>query len=551
MKNILMIIGGTAHPFESCGQIFKEAMEHTGQFAVEVTEDRAALVNPAVYDAIVMYTVGGEMSRDQEQGLVNYVRAGKGVLAIHCANAEMDNFKDYSEMVGTAFIKHGPVADFTVETDDDSGAILPRLSSSLTATDEFYLCERRSEAPLRQFQSAMWQFERHNMGYVRDYGQGRVMYTALGHDERTFRHPDFQDLVYKGLRYVCGIEEETPIRFGLLGYGPAFGMGNHHSGQIAATQGFELGAVCDQDEARLQAAKEEQEGDFATFTDVDEMAGSGLIDLGIVILPHALHAWGIGKLLSAGLHVITEKPFAVTVADCDEVIALAKEQGKMLSVYHNRHWDPDVLTLRHIIESGRIGEVYSIESNMAGYGRPGQAWRSHKPVSGGAHYDMGAHQFEKILQILPKENARGEQVNRKASLYGHFLKKMWYDTTNEDYLRAYVRFDAGVEAQLVVSNLCAAAKPLWTVLGTRGSIVIPGWGSAAEVAMIDEHGQRYTAQIDLIKKDNGYYRNVADHLLAGAPLIITPEWAKGTIQCLEGCEIAARENRLVQVEFDF
>ena len=69
--------------------------------------------------------------------------------------------------------------------------------------------------------------------------------------------------------------------------------------------------------------------------------------------------------------------------------------------------------------------------------------------------------------------------------------------------------------------------------------------------MIDEHGQRYTAQIDLIKKDNGYYKNVADHLLAGAPLIITPEWAKGTIQCLEGCEIAARENRLVQVEFDF
>ena len=158
MKNILMVIGGSAHPFESCAQIFKEAMEHTGQFAVEVTEDRAALVNPAVYDAIVMYTVGGEMSRDQEQGLVNYVRGGKGVLAIHCANAEMDNFKDYSEMVGTAFIKHGPVADFTVETDDDSGAILPRLSSSFTATDEFYLCERRSEAPLRQFQSAMWHF---------------------------------------------------------------------------------------------------------------------------------------------------------------------------------------------------------------------------------------------------------------------------------------------------------------------------------------------------------------------------------------------------------
>ena len=546
-----MIIGGRAHPFEACARIFKKAMEDTGQFAVEVTEDRGALVDPSSYDAVVMYTVGGEMSRDQERGLVDYVRGGKGVLAIHCANAEMDAFKDYSEMVGSAFITHGPVCDFGVETAGDAGDILPRLSSSFVVTDEFYLCERRTEAPLREFQHAMWQFERHNMGYVRDYGKGRVMYTALGHDERTFGHADFQDLVYKGLRYVCGMEEEGTVRFGLLGYGPAYGMGNHHSQQIAATQGFELAAVCDRDEVRLEAAKEEQDGDFATFTDAEEMAASGLIDLGVVILPHALHAWGIKTLLGAGLHAITEKPFAVTVAECDEVIALAWEKGKVLSVYHNRHWDPDVLTLCHIVESGRIGEVYSMECNMVGYGRPGQAWRSHKPISGGAQYDMGAHQFEKILQVLPKENGRGEKINRRASLYGNFVKKMWHDTTNEDFIRAYVRFDGGVEAQLMVSNICATSKPLWTVLGTKGAVVIADWSSGADVTTIDEDGKRYEAHLDLIKRDQGYYRNMADHLLADAPLLITPEWAKGTIQCLEGCEIACRENRVVEVDFDF
>ncbi len=556
MKKVLMVIGGTAHPFASCAQIFKGAVEQTGRFAVEVTEDRAALADPSHYDAVVMYTVGGEMSRDQEQGVVNYVRGGKGLLAIHCANAEMDEFKDYGEMVGTAFVKHGPIADFTVETDGDAGDILPRLSPSFSVTDEFYQCELRTQAPLRPFQSAVWQFERYNMGYVRDYGEGRVMYTALGHDERTFRHPDFQDLVYKGLRYVCGLEQETPVRFGLLGYGPLFGMGNHHAQQVATTQGFELGAVCDRDEARLAAAKEEQGGGFATFTDAAEMAASGLIDLCVVILPHAMHAWGIKTLLEADLHVITEKPFAVTVAECDQVMALAKERGKMLSVFHNRHWDPDVMTVRHIVESGRIGEVFSIECNMVGYGRPGQAWRSHKPISGGAAYDMGAHQLEKVLQIVPKENGRGEKINRKASLYGHTLKKMWHDTTNEDFVRAYVRFDGGVEAQLVVSSISAATKPPWIVLGTKGSIVVPNWGGPAEVTMIDEDGQRYSAQIDLIEVSlteaaNAYYKNIADHLLASAPLIITPEWAKGPIQCIEGCEIAARQNKVVEVDFDF
>ena len=68
---------------------------------------------------------------------------------------------------------------------------------------------------------------------------------------------------------------------------------------------------------------------------------------------------------------------------------------------------------------------------------------------------------------------------------------------------------------------------------------------------IDGAGQRYTARIEGVKKENGYYKNLADHLLAGAKLIIAPEWARATIQCIEGCELAAREDRLVEVEFDF
>ena len=109
MKRILMIIGGTAHPFAACARIFKEAVEESGQFEVDVTEDRAPLVDPSGYDAVVLYTVGGEMSRDQEQGLIDYVRKGGGLVAIHCANADMDRFEDYIEMVGTAFIGHDEI----------------------------------------------------------------------------------------------------------------------------------------------------------------------------------------------------------------------------------------------------------------------------------------------------------------------------------------------------------------------------------------------------------------------------------------------------------
>ena len=64
-------------------------------------------------------------------------------------------------------------------------------------------------------------------------------------------------------------------------------------------------------------------------------------------------------------------------------------------------------------------------------------------------------------------------------------------------------------------------------------------------------GKKHITQFATVEKKNGYYKNIADHLLADVPLIITPEWAKGTIQCIAGCEMAASENRVVEVEFDF
>ena len=189
---------------------------------------------------------------------------------------------------------------------------------------------------------------------------------------------------------------------------------------------------------------------------------------------------------------------------------------------------------------------------MTGYGRPGQAWRSHKPISGGLLYDMGAHQFEKILQLIPKTDPGGKPINRKASLYGHFLKKVWHDSTNEDYVRAYVRFDGGVEGQIIQSSICSASKPLWTVLGTKGSVVLNDWRGNAVVTTVDERGRSSTTEVNQEEgRWDGYYKNIADHLLAGAPLFITAEWAKAPIQCIEGCEIAARENRVVEANFDF
>ena len=138
----------------------------------------------------------------------------------------------------------------------------------------------------------------------------------------------------------------------------------------------------------MDVAREEQGNQVATFLDSAEMIEAGIIDLAIVIVPHRYHAPVAKTLLEAGIHVITEKPFTVRVSEADELINLAKQNGVMVSVYHTRHWDTDIMSLKELIKRGAIGELYSVECNMVNYGLPGQAWRTDKSISGGLLYDL-------------------------------------------------------------------------------------------------------------------------------------------------------------------
>ncbi len=77
------------------------------------------------------------------------------------------------------------------------------------------------------------------------------------------------------------------------------------------------------------------------------------------------------KCLQAGKHVVLEKPFCITVAEANAMIDMAREKRLMLSLFHNRRWDGDYLTIRDIIDRGLIGEVFHIECGQAGYRSPG------------------------------------------------------------------------------------------------------------------------------------------------------------------------------------
>ncbi|MDD4337301.1 MAG: ThuA domain-containing protein, partial [Firmicutes bacterium] len=106
MGKILMLTGGGFHPFQLCSSIAKAFLEQTGIFTVEVTEDRNRLIDLSDYSAVIIYTQGGELSEEQENGLLGYVRNGGGVVGIHSAADSWTTNKGYMEMIGAQFREH-------------------------------------------------------------------------------------------------------------------------------------------------------------------------------------------------------------------------------------------------------------------------------------------------------------------------------------------------------------------------------------------------------------------------------------------------------------
>ncbi|MBN2307865.1 MAG: Gfo/Idh/MocA family oxidoreductase, partial [Candidatus Hydrogenedentes bacterium] len=222
------------------------------------------------------------------------------------------------------------------------------------------------------------------------------------------------------------------------------------------------------------------------------------------------------------------------------MIAAARKNGRMLSVFHNRRWDGDYMTIKDVIARGLIGEVFHIEACMGNYGHPGFWWRSDKRIAGGAFYDWGAHVCDWVLGLVPSEIAE---------VSGHFQpKRVWHDVTNEDHCSAMVRFANGVSAHIELSHLAAVGKRRWRILGTRGGIEDSPHGQNTFRVVSYKEGVRLESDVAYRESDwHAYYRNVADHLLTGAPLAVTPESARRVIALIETAEQSSRAGKAMPV----
>jgi scyllo-inositol 2-dehydrogenase (NADP+) len=324
-------------------------------------------------------------------------------------------------------------------------------------------------------------------------------------------------------------------RVGLLAYGA---IGHEHNLAVQATDGLTLAAVCDVSADRLAAARELAAA--AEFSDAEAMLDSGLVDLVVISTPPNSHFHWAREALRRGIHVILEKPMALTVTECDELLSLASASQRLLVVYQNRRYDRDFVTLHHVISEGLIGEVFQYDSFVGGYSEPCSYWHSDAEVSGGAIFDWGSHFLDQVLTVMKEPVDYVTGMNHK---------RHWMHVTNADHAQVTVTFTDGTQASFINSDLAAARKPKFYVLGTRGAIV-GDWDRRAEPAVAD-----LPAILTLHRPDGSteslpledappfaFHRSVVEYLRAGTPLEVSALQSRDVVALMEAAEASAREN---------
>jgi scyllo-inositol 2-dehydrogenase (NADP+) len=317
------------------------------------------------------------------------------------------------------------------------------------------------------------------------------------------------------------------IKVGVVGYGGAFNMGKGHLMEMQKA-GMVPAAVTEIDPARLKVAEADFPG-IGTFASVSAMLKGSDVDLVTIITPHNTHARLAIECLKAGRHVVTEKPFAITTAECDAMIAAAKKSRVTLSTYHNRHWDGCILNAVKMIRGGVIGDVFRIECHMGGWGKPGDWWRTSKTISGGILYDWGVHLLEYALQLV---DAPVVEVAGYARTGFWAPQTPWKKDTNEDEGYLVARLADGGWISLCISSLDSKPKEgQLEITGTKGTFVFSHRDWTATT-----HDGKNTVITKGASPDNEgwkFYQNVADHLTKGTKLVITPEWARRPIHLID------------------
>jgi predicted dehydrogenase len=335
------------------------------------------------------------------------------------------------------------------------------------------------------------------------------------------------------------------VRIGLVGYG--FGGRRFHAPLIASAEGCELAGVVTRAHERRALLVQDHPG-VPAFDSLADLAASGAEAVSIST-PADTHIPLVREAIKLGLAVVCDKPFALDEASGREAVDAAERAGGPLTVYQNRRWDSDILTLRRLITEDAIGSVTRFESRFERFAPD----RGPRPAGGGALLDFGSHLVDQALTLF------GGAHRVYAELHVR-------ETLDDDFFVA-IEHRSGVRSHLWGSYLQGSPGPRLRVAGTTGTYVVEGvdgqeallvagrspategdaWGTEPEdswgwIRRGPEKSERVTSERG---RWDSFYPAFAKAVRGEGPLPVNPRDAVEALRVLDAARTSAVSGDLV------
>ncbi|KAG0254792.1 hypothetical protein BG011_005525 [Mortierella polycephala] len=348
--------------------------------------------------------------------------------------------------------------------------------------------------------------------------------------------------------------DSSPINVGVIGFGPYLLLPVFHAPLISSTKGLNLAAFVCRSGPNLKLSSKYPSANV--YQSHEQLLQDPTIQLVVITTPNALHFDLTRQALEAGKHVVVEKPFTVTFDQGIQLARLAKQQSLVLSVFHNRRWDADFLTVQKLVQSQQstLGQIVSFESRFDRFRNFSKnGWRETGRVEDGSGilYDLCSHLLDQTLILFGEPEFLTAHVSNQRQLESSQV---------DDQFLVHLDYKSGLRCTLGAGMLARIPTPRFRLTGMNGSYVKYGldvqenqlkegltpkdsayglegedsWGELDTLMDVQGIKLHFKGKIDTeVGSYGAYYANIADAIQGLAPVAVTAEQAAWVIHGIQ------------------
>lgn len=267
---------------------------------------------------------------------------------------------------------------------------------------------------------------------------------------------------------------QSPIRTALIGFGLSGRV--FHSPFLAADDQFSLDIIVTSDKERAADAAQRYPEAQVVSTPAEVFQQTENLDLVVIATPPQTHVELAGEAITRGLHVVVDKPFAVNSPEAGALIDRAATAGVVLTVFQNRRWDGDFLTLDKVLDDGELGDIYTFESHFERWSPVSRTpWKEQTGPAGGGGilFDLGTHVIDQALELFgPVEDVHAETARHSTTSAS---------AADDDTFVSLLHLN-GVRSRLWMNRFAGQVAPRFRVLGSEAAYT--KWGLDGQEAAL-------------------------------------------------------------------